>query len=338
LLVQAGSASFLAFRSHGKQQGLMKRIIALIITILVLALLYLKVDRAALARNLASTNWGYFALAVVLFVPQISIIAFRWQMLVKPFSAISTGEGVRMILASQTLNLVFPSKLGDLMKGVFLSRTGALDATRGMNIVVFEKMLDVASLAFLMLCGALVLWLQHAIPEDRLAAVLLATAIGAAALTAVLVLYFLPVRWWASGIAETSGPGKVARLVATCHEVISVLQSRGARRGRIILVSLFIWFLHMAQIYAFFRSLNIVPPLFQFLSLVPLAIFVGLLPLTIAGFGTRDAALVLFFPQFPRSVMLAVALYVNLRYILPSICGIPFLSRYATYTRAMETG
>jgi hypothetical protein len=32
-------------------------------------------------------------------------------------------------------------------------------------------------------------------------------------------------------------------------------------------------------------------------------------------------------------MMLGVALYVNLRYILPAIAGIPYLNRYVTYAK-----
>jgi glycosyltransferase 2 family protein len=70
--------------------------------------------------------------------------------------------------------------------------------------------------------------------------------------------------------------------------------------------------------------------------MVPLAIFIGLVPVSIAGFGTRDAALVTLLPNLPASLVLAVSLYINLRYILPAVAGIPFLARYATARRELQ--
>lgn len=68
------------------------------------------------------------------------------------------------------------------------------------------------------------------------------------------------------------------------------------------------------------------PSILQFSVFVPLAIFVGLIPITIAGFGTRDASLLLFFPELPQQGILAIALFINLRYIVPALVGLPFVS------------
>ena len=83
----------------------------------------------------------------------------------------------------------------------------------------------------------------------------------------------------------------------------------------------------------FFLALDVRVPAGQFVSLVPLAIFIGLVPLTVAGFGTRDGAIQAFFPQYPPETMLAVAMFVNIRYILPAVVGIPWALRYITFAR-----
>jgi uncharacterized protein (TIRG00374 family) len=156
---------------------------------------------------------------------------------------------------------------------------------------------------------------------------------------AVLILYFLPTRYipglaqllkWLRGKVRLQ---KVYRLFASSHDVIAMLQSRGAKRSQILVLSVVIWIFHLVQIYFFFRALGAQPALGQFATLVPLAIFVGLLPISIAGFGTRDTALIVLFPQFSSSVMLGVAMFVNLRYLLPAAAGIPFLHKYLQLSR-----
>lgn len=311
-------------------------------TVALLALIFWRVDRTALLANLRSTHWAWFTLAVVMFVPQVGVIAFRWRRLVMCFAPITWGECVRIVLASATMNLVLPSKLGDLSKGVFLKRTGTLDLKRAMNIVVFEKMLDVAALALMMLGGvALMLACDGATPLQRHAAIV-AGAAGAAAVAAVAAVYFIPMTAfpgfrraleWLGGKPRLK---KLHDLVLAGHEVITMLQSRGARRGRIVAYSLLIWVLHLAQIYFFFLCLGVRPDPGQYMSLVPLAIFIGLVPVTIAGFGTRDAAIISLFAQYPPSLMFGIALYINLRYIVPAIAGIPFLNRYISYARELK--
>jgi hypothetical protein len=317
-----------------------KRAVALAITVAILALIFAKVDRAALAENIRATRWDFFALAIFMFVPQVWAIAWRWRRLVGVFVPISWRESIALILASNTMNLVLPSKLGDLSKGVFLKHTGTLDLKRAMNVVVFEKMLDVATLALIMLAGVAALFARGGAMPLQLGAAAFAGVAGAAAVAAVAVLYFVPpdalpgLRQLIAFLGSRPKLRKFEELFRASHETISLLQSRGARRGMICALSALIWGFHLAQIYLFFLSMNAAPlPFFQFATLVPLAIIIGLLPLTVAGFGTRDGALIAFFPQFPASMMLGVALYVNLRYILPAIAGIPYLNRYVTYAK-----
>jgi uncharacterized protein (TIRG00374 family) len=317
-----------------------KRLISFVISVALLALLFYRVDRVQLAAYLKATHWGWFALAIAMFVPQIGLIAWRWRQLVRLFTHVSWSEAVQQILASNTMNLILPSKLGDLAKGVFLHRMGRLDLSRAMNVVIFEKMLDVATLAAIMLVGVGALFVRGNISGMQRHAALFASLLGVFAVAAVAMLYFVPlekvpalaklIAW----LATKPKLARVERFFRAAHETITLLQSRGARRDRICALSIAIWIAHLVQIYFFFLALNARPlPLFQFATMVPLAIFIGLIPLTIAGFGTRDNALVAFFPQFPPSLMVGVALYVNLRYILPALAGLPFLGRYLVYAR-----
>ncbi|MGI8908874.1 MAG: lysylphosphatidylglycerol synthase transmembrane domain-containing protein [Candidatus Sumerlaeaceae bacterium] len=316
----------------------MKRLAALAITVVILALLFWKVDQPKLWQNLRQTHWGWFAAAMLAFVPQVLVIAWRWKRLVDVFTQLKLGESVRLVLASQTMNLVLPSKMGDLSKGYFLSRRGLLDLTRAMNVVVFEKLLDVATLAGVMLLGVAALLASNGETDLQTRAALVAAVIGCAAVAGVAALYFVPTRYipgFTRGLQWLDGKPKLRKLhtlAATGHDVIHMLQSHGARRAEIVAMSMLIWCLHLVQIYFFFRSLGAAAPLAQFATLVPLAIFIGLLPISIAGFGTRDAALIALFPGFPGEVMLGVAMYVNLRYILPAACGMPFLHKYMQST------
>jgi len=321
-----------------------KRAISLAITVAILALLFWKVDRPALLANLRATRWTWFSLAIFMFIPQVWAIAWRWRRMVEVFTPISWGEAVGLILASNTMNLILPSKLGDLTKGYFLARTGVLDLKRAMNVVIFEKMLDVATLALVMLGGVVVLFASGAAMPIQRGAAVVAGISGIAAVSLVAILYFIPpsalpgFRRLLGWLSIRPQFRKIHSLLEASHETISLLQSRGARRGLICALSLLIWFFHLVQIYFFFLSLNARPlPIFQFATLVPLAIFIGLVPLTVAGFGTRDAALISSFPQFPPSLMLGVALYVNLRYIVPAIAGLPYLNRYLTAARELRS-
>jgi len=104
-------------------------------------------------------------------------------------------------------------------------------------------------------------------------------------------------------------------------------------------VSLAIWFLHLVQIWMLILALNAAVPFLDNLALAPLAILAGLLPLTFAGIGTRDAALIFFFaPYMAAPVGAALGLLCTLRYVLPAIAGLPFLGAYLGVLRGERSG
>ena len=73
------------------------------------------------------------------------------------------------------------------------------------------------------------------------------------------------------------------------------------------------------------------------LALAPLAFLAGLLPLTFAGVGTRDAALIAFYqPYMNAPTAAALGLLCTSRYLLPALGGLPFLGQYLTTIKKMR--
>ena len=53
------------------------------------------------------------------------------------------------------------------------------------------------------------------------------------------------------------------------------------------------------------------------------------MPLTFAGVGTRDAALIAFYaPYFNAATAAALGVLCTSRYLLPALGGLPFLNQY----------
>lgn len=298
-----------------------KRLLAAAVSATLLGVLLASIDRARLLDALAGASIWWFALAMLLFVPQIAAIAWRWKRIASPIATISWREAGRQVVASNCLNLVLPSKLGDLAKGVFLHRQGRCRLRDGMHVVVFEKFLDLASLAAWMLVG----WMLA--PRSELW-ILALMAGGAALVAGVWALYFT--QWGAPTLARfVPAGGRIAELVASAPQVVRLVRADGTRRARIVAWSFAIWLLHLLQIYCFFRCVGAPVSLVNVLALMPIAIFAGLLPLTIAGVGTRDWAIVAVFAGMAApAVLVAAGLFVSLRYVVPALAGLPFVPRY----------
>ena len=102
----------------------------------------------------------------------------------------------------------------------------------------------------------------------------------------------------------------------------------------IVGVTLFIWFLHLLQIWLLAAALHAPVPLLSSLGLSSLALLAGLAPLTLAGVGTRDVATIyLFAPFLTAPAGAALGLMLTLRYVLPGLAGLPFLAEYIDVIR-----
>jgi glycosyltransferase 2 family protein len=307
----------------------MKRAISIGVSLLILVAIYWKIDARGLVAVLQQCDRAWMAISLGMVVPITLITAWRLQQLMpaRPFQlgkGLGFGEANRLILVASVLNMVLPSKMGDIAKAYFLRERGHLSGSLSLSLVVFEKACDMASL--LLWCAfGLVLYPQ----KDWLFGVMTASVLGGLVLLALL----LGSQGFAKGffaLAQGILPGKakLTKLRESWLEMHQYFWSDRRQLLRIALTSVFIWFLHLLQIWFFILALKAWTPFVTNLALSPLAILAGLLPLTFAGVGTRDAALILFYqPFFNAQTAAALGVLCTSRYVLPALGGLPFLGQ-----------
>jgi uncharacterized protein (TIRG00374 family) len=291
----------------------------------ILVVLWTKVGWADLGAALARLDAGWLAAALLLFVPQTWLSGARWAALVSAFQPLSVARGTAHVLAASAMNVVLPSKMGDVAKGAFLrrDRPGG-DLSTGLALAAFEKGLDTASLAAWMLAACAL-----APPSDALGMGL--AVAGAAGLLGFLLLFVRPVASALAARAKTRRRGllgKALRLLGAAGEAVLALRGRPGRLAAVALASLLLWGLHLLQFSLAHRAAAGTAPEALLWRSVPMAIFVGLLPVTFAGIGTRDAAMAWFLAgPAGDGAALALGAFATLRYLVPAVAGVPVLAR-----------
>jgi uncharacterized membrane protein YbhN (UPF0104 family) len=320
----------------------MKRLLSIFISLIILGILYWKIDFAKLLPVFAASDPLWMTLSLGMVVPLTLSTAWRLQRLMPRAGLLGFAEANRLILAASVLNLVLPSKMGDIAKAWFMS------------LVVFEKACDMLSLLLWCVFGLLWVKISGAIALDAFAlggwlpeaggeAVFwLAFAVVAGSLAlGILLLGSKAFAGFFFSLAGRMAPGKIGSkfvaLSASWNEMHAYFWESKARLAKVVLTSIGIWFLHLLQIWLFILALRATCPFIANLALSPLAILAGLLPLTFAGVGTRDAALVIFYaPYFAAPTGAALGLLCTARYILPAVGGLPFAGPYLTAARSMK--
>lgn len=303
----------------------MKRLIALVVSLGILALIYWRIDLDRVLAAFGASRPDWLTAGALLFVPTVTLTAWRFQRLSD--NLVGFGESNRLILAASTLNMVLPSKMGDIAKAWFVTRDGRMRGAAALSLVVFEKACDMLSLLVWCVFGLARLGMGEPVWLGVCAGVLAALGFGLAALfsTRFAALLF----GLLSGLAPGPLKSKVERFATAWRDMQSVVRAKRGRPWRIMALSLVIWLAHLVQIWCFIKALGGEVGLAANLALTPLAILVGLLPMTFAGVGTRDAALIFFYQGLMAPAQAAaVGLLCTARYVVPALAGLPFFHHF----------
>ena len=307
----------------------MKKLISIAVSLTILIIIYRKIDFPRLIEVFQNSDKLWMTISLGMVIPLTMLTAWRLQQLTPSRTRLGFGEANRLILTASVLNMVLPSKMGDIVKAYFIKERGHLEGSLSLSLVVFEKACDMLSL--LLWCAfGLTLYPQ----KDLLFWIMTACVISGL----IIGLLLIASRQFANLIFQFTGRiaprkirSKIAKLRDSWNEMHKYFWKDKKHLLKITLTSVIIWFGHLLQIWFFTFALKQVVPLLAHLALAPLAILAGLLPLTFAGVGTRDAALIAFYqPYMNAPTAAALGLLCTSRYLLPALGGLPFLGQYLT--------
>jgi uncharacterized membrane protein YbhN (UPF0104 family) len=286
------------------------------------ALVALFFDARGAARTIVNPDWPVALCAAALTALFPFCMALRWAAILwAARRPVGLMEAAAATMAVWPLGTITPSKTGDLAKALCVKDKVPL--AEGLGSVVTERALDVIVLLLFSFVGGL------ALGRPAIAALSgLGLACALAGWTVIALGFRLPVgKKWSEKLERF---GETSRALLKRPGFLA-LASAGAGAN---------WLLSIWQTQLLYRAFGVEVSFLFVCAALPIAIFVGLLPVTLAGAGTRDKALmVLFAPFASEGASLSVGiLYTVCGYILPSLAGLPFMRRLiaAPEVRAKE--
>lgn len=284
---------------------------ALVIVVLITGLS----DASSLEQALERARWGWLLAATGLMGVVLALGTLRWRLVLLAMGvSLSYRRALRAVLAAWPFALITPSRAGDLLRSVAIrDRVGMLE---GSSSVITERLVDIQSLLLLAALGGL--W------AERWWLAGLAGLGLVAEWTAALVL--LRHRDWLFGLPLVSRlEPRLQRLLRG----LDALRQRPASLAAVSLTSMCSWLVAMVLVYCLMQSFGAGVSLAQVIALWPMAIFVGMLPLTLAGMGTRDAAFLYLLgalTEHQEAATLAATLsYAAITTWLPAALGVPWM-------------
>ena len=286
--------------------------------------LYLLVTRIAGADDtwvvVRNANWTYVAAGGLLVVVRVMIASYRFVVAIKSLGVkLPFARALDAVLATWPLTLVLPSRASDLLRGVAVR--DVLPAAECSSCIVAEKLVDVQSLCLMTMVGSALMGVW--------------AVFGMAATTLVMM-------WTITGLLVrhrerlTRLPGlrRIDRLVHRLFAAFTALRERRRIFAELSVVSLMAFLPAVGLAYTLAVGLGADVSFGQVAALWPLSIFVGMLPLTIGGFGTRDAAF-LYLLSLAQSgaideapVLAATLAYGLMTTVVPGIVGLVPMLRH----------
>lgn len=286
------------------------------------------VDLSATLNLLRSARLSWVALAFLFILPEVLIKGLRLISLALVFhSRLSFKNSVWIYLAGQPLGAVTPAKLGDIVRVLGIGRWGNLRPYSAFAVHVADKVYDLLALVLLAATGLITLIAQKEFKGPAVAALM---GIGMGVL---LMALFLNPQWMRSLLKPLLlflAPKRLEeQLSAHGREFYKDLLSLFQPSRRLVLpffLSLSAWLVVLVRTYFCSQAVGLPLSMVTIGLLLPIVIVIEFLPITILGFGTREAALFFLFasPQVSTAGLLSFSLMtVVAGPLLTSLAGIP---------------
>jgi len=264
-----------------------------------------KSDPALVWRIAAGARPGPLLAAVLLVVVDRTLMAWRWLWLLVPFAPRSGETGrppvglwavLHVFFVSSFVGTFLPASVGaDAVRATSLARMGVPMAD-AVASVFMDRVLGVLGVLGMGVAG---LYLARDLPDlgpAVNASVLAALAVTAAGCAAVAAAVFSArVAAWLIALVQRL---PWARAHAAGSAVVGAVQRYASHHGllgAVTLASLGVQVLRVLQAWCLGLGLGIAVPLPTYFAFIPIILLVMLLPVTVNGLGTSQAAFVLFF-------------------------------------------
>ena len=262
--------------------------------------------REVLAATVGA-EWQPLLVAVLLVLVDRVLMAYRWVVLLytlDPAHRPPLADILRIFFVSTFLGTFLPSVGGDAVRAYGIANLN-VPGGDAVASVFMDRMLGIASLFLMALAGL-------TLARDLAGNWVIVASLGLAAagwLVTVLLVFSQRADVVMSTIL-TRLPAAVRRAGQRLLESIQRYAAHHAQLAKVLVCSVAVQAIRILQAYYLGRGLGIEAPLGTYFAFLPLILLVMLLPVTVSGLGTGQAAFLWFFARVGVPAAAAFALSV----------------------------
>lgn len=263
--------------------------------ILLFAIIISRTNPSDLFQNIKNVSLFYLMLAALLTIPVLFFKALCWNYLKKKQDIhYSLKDSFLMYGAGLYLSAFTPGRLGELGRAIYLKKDGS-SMGKSLVSVILDRLSDFAFLLIFIFWGSL--FFLTSLQKE----ILILTG-GSLILICLGIIFFKIglVQFILKKIFNILIPKKYQKSwKMNFQDFINGLKVYKIKNYLIVfLITAFSWLFYYLQMYILARGINLSVPFLYLAIAVTIAGFITLIPISIYGIGTRDAALILLFAPF----------------------------------------
>ncbi len=280
-----------------------------LIGIAILAIIFYNLGISKILEVLAGIKPGFFALAFLLTLLCVAMKGFKYKLVVKAHNKdIGIINSTKYFLIGFFLGLVTPGRIGEIARALYANQK-IKSIGKSISTVVFDRAIDLAILIAMGFIAALFFSLSlqiEVIPPWLLALI---------AVCFCILLFLISrkniVKVFIKPVFKAIVPDKFKQKAKTGFNQFYASISEAKRNKRLltsaVIISIAIWTITVFTMQLYLLSLNLSVPLHFVFLLLPLLVFVDMLPISFSGLGTRDATCIFLLGFYGIGAVEAVA-------------------------------
>ncbi len=304
-------------------------LLKLSVSVGLLALLLRTMDMAAVTAVLGRLPAAAIAVGLALILVQIAVLGLRWSLVMAAVEApIALGKALQITFIGVFFNQMLPTSFGGDAMRVWQAHRLGIGGEAAVIGVLLERLSGLFGLAVLTALG--VAYLGSEIGNQAIRLGFLATLpVAVAGVLVLTALDRLPAGWRRAPVLKAA-----ARLARDARRVFLA----PATALPLLLLSMLSHGLAAAAIYAFAEGLQLGLPFLTCVALFSAVILVTAIPISFAGWGLREGAMVALFAfaGLSADTALALSLAFGAVYLAASLpgCALWLAWRHAPSTGA----
>lgn len=263
--------------------------------LILFALILSRSNLGEIFQSIKNVSYFHLILAILIIFPMLFNKALCWNYIKKQQGIkYSFKDSFLMYCSGLYIGILTPGRLGEMAKAIYLKKDG-YSLGKSLVGVFLDRLSDFVFLLVFIFLGSL--FLLTVFQKQIL------ILIGGLLIAVSLIIIFFKVgliRWAFNKAIRVFIPEKYQNSwKINFQEFTNDLKIYKLKNYLIILlITAFSWLFYYLQMYILAKGLNINVPLLYLAISVTIAGFIALIPISISGIGTRDAALILLFAPF----------------------------------------